>query len=190
MWFHSFDSFVRVSVQWHWPGAVRAPPLSRPRGPPALPGLPEHAAGPGRPHGPLGLSPWSPGSAAPVGHQQRLFGGGCSAGGQAQVRAQDTRCSNLCRTQSWASTSHLRFQHQKDFNEFLEEAAHCNWVNHTEFLIWALNTVTLWASWWFWCSHSCVNASVRVSAIDFHICRNMQYLILPRCLYTVENSTF
>lgn len=85
---HIVDSLiclVHVSVQWHWPGAVRAPPLSRLWGLAALPGLPEHAAGPGRPLGPPGLSPWSPGGAAPDGHQQCLLGRGCSAGGQTQV---------------------------------------------------------------------------------------------------------
>lgn len=138
-----------VSVQWNWPGAVWAPPLSRLWGPPALPGLPEHAAGPGRPHGPLGLSSWSPGGAAPDGHQQRLFGRGCSAGGQTQV-GHKARDAALRAAHSWASTSRLRFQNKKDLmNSWRSESARCS--ESTEFLIWALNTVTLSVCWWFRC---------------------------------------
>lgn len=85
---------VCVSLQWHWPGAVWASPLTWHGGSPALPCLQEHAAGSGCSLGPPRLSPHSPGGPAADGHQQHVISHRCCTWSQTQVGKIHQWCPN------------------------------------------------------------------------------------------------
>lgn len=152
---------------------MRAAPLSRLGEPPALPGLPEHAAGPGGSLGPPRLSPWSPGGAAPNGHQQHLLRCSCSEGGQTQVGL-GTRDAGARAARGWASMSPLIFENQKDWIHSWDRHVCLLVAPEGITLVWGFNRDIFWYS-------RCCRCCLPVEKWNLFYCWGVN---------TVLNSTF